>query len=105
MYLLTLLAFYFHQVFELTDGAYQACRKKFGSKRYMWESFRGAIESFILRIGGIFMTSSSIHMTMKWLFQKKFKRVCRKHYALTGVTLAVPEGKIESNEEDKKVTG
>jgi hypothetical protein len=42
---------------------------------------------------------------MKWLFQKKFKRVCRKHYALTGVTLAVPEGKIESNEEDKKVTG
>jgi hypothetical protein len=47
MYLLTLLAFYFHQVFELTDGAYQACRKKFGSKRYMWESFRGAIESFI----------------------------------------------------------
>jgi hypothetical protein len=43
MYLLTLLAFYFHQIFELTDGSYQACRKKFGSKRYMWESFRGAI--------------------------------------------------------------
>jgi hypothetical protein len=42
---------------------------------------------------------------MKWLFQKKFKRVCRKHDALTGVTLAVPEGKIESKEEDKKVTG
>jgi len=47
MYLLTLLAFYFHQIFELTDGTYQACRKKYGSKRYMWESFRGAIESFI----------------------------------------------------------
>jgi hypothetical protein len=47
MYLLTLPAFYFHQIFELTDGAYQACRTKFGSKRYMWESFRGAINSFI----------------------------------------------------------
>jgi hypothetical protein len=33
--------------FELTDGTYQACREKYGSKRYMWESFRGAIESFI----------------------------------------------------------
>jgi hypothetical protein len=50
------------------------------------------------------MTSSSIQMTMKWLFQKKCKRVCRKHYALTGVTLAVLEGKIESNVEYKKVT-
>lgn len=47
MYLLTLLAFYFHQIFELTDGAYQACRVKFGSKRYLWESFRGAIRSIL----------------------------------------------------------
>lgn len=47
MYLLTLLAFYFHQIFELTDGAYQACRIKFGSKRYMWEVFRGTIREFI----------------------------------------------------------
>ncbi len=47
MYLLTLLAFYFHQVFELTDGFYQACREKFGSKRYMWESFRGDLRRMI----------------------------------------------------------
>ena len=47
MYLLTLLAFYFHQIFELTDGAYQACRKKFGSKRNLWEKLRGAIGFFI----------------------------------------------------------
>ncbi len=47
MYLLTLLAFYFHQIFELTDEAYQACRAKFGSKRYMWESLRGDIRSII----------------------------------------------------------
>jgi len=48
MYLLTLLAFYFHQIFELTDGAYQACRKKLVSKRYMWEKFRNIISFFIM---------------------------------------------------------
>jgi len=48
MYLLTLLAFYFHQIFELTDGAYQACRKKLVSKRYMWEKFRSIISFFIM---------------------------------------------------------
>ncbi|MFQ5453407.1 MAG: hypothetical protein ACE5D6_04390, partial [Candidatus Zixiibacteriota bacterium] len=47
MYLLTLLAFYFHQIFELTDGAYQACRKKLVAKRYMWEVFRGKMRDFI----------------------------------------------------------
>jgi hypothetical protein len=35
MYLLTLLAFFFHQIFELTDGMYQACRKSYGSKRHL----------------------------------------------------------------------
>ncbi|WP_198263052.1 transposase family protein [sulfur-oxidizing endosymbiont of Gigantopelta aegis] len=48
MYLLTLLAFYFHQIFELTDGTYQACRKKFGSKKLMWEKFRGVITFFVM---------------------------------------------------------
>lgn len=48
MYLLTLMAFYFHQVFELTDGAYQACRKKFVSKLSMWEKFRGVVSFFIM---------------------------------------------------------
>lgn len=43
MYLLTLLAFFFHQIFELTDGLYQACRKKAVSKRYLWERLRGII--------------------------------------------------------------
>ena len=47
MYLLTLLAFYFHQLFELTDGAYQACRRKPGSKRYLWEVFRGDMRQLI----------------------------------------------------------
>ena len=48
MYLLTLLAFYLHQIFELTDGMYQACRKKFGSKTYLWEVFRGTVRMVVV---------------------------------------------------------
>ena len=46
-FLLTLLAFYFHQIFELTDRLYQACREKFGSKRHMWETLRSYIKILI----------------------------------------------------------
>jgi len=45
--LLTLLAFFFHQIFELTDRLYQACRKKFGSKRHMWETLRSYVKILI----------------------------------------------------------
>lgn len=41
-YLLTLLAFLFHQVFELCDPAYQVCRQKW-SKRLLWEKLRSTI--------------------------------------------------------------
>lgn len=47
MYLFTLLAFYFHQVFELTDQVYQACRKEFGSKRNMWWKLSSYIQLFV----------------------------------------------------------
>lgn len=46
-YLLTLLAFFFHQIFELTDKQYQACRKKFGSKKHLWEKLRAYIDILI----------------------------------------------------------
>ena len=46
-YLLTLLAFFFHQIAELTDNQYQACRKKFGSKRHLWEKLRAYIDILI----------------------------------------------------------
>lgn len=46
-YLLTLLAFFFHQIFELTDRQYQACRKKFGSKKHLWEKLRSWIDILI----------------------------------------------------------
>jgi hypothetical protein len=48
MYILTLLAFYFHQIFELTDGVYQACRLSFGSKAHLWENFRASIRMIIV---------------------------------------------------------
>lgn len=46
-YLLTLLAFFFHQIFELTDTQYQACRKKLGSKKNLWEKLRAYIDLLI----------------------------------------------------------
>lgn len=48
MYLLTLLAFFFHQIFELTDGVYQACRVYYGSKQHLWENFRSTIRMVII---------------------------------------------------------
>jgi len=46
-YLLTLLAFMFHQISELCDLAFQACRKKAGSKRSLWEKFRTFINTAV----------------------------------------------------------
>ena len=45
--LLTLIAFLFHQIAELTDNLFQACRVKHGSKTHMWETLRTAIKWFI----------------------------------------------------------
>lgn len=47
MYLLTMLAFFYHQIFELTDPAYQTCRHSLGTKRLLWETFRVLIRYFI----------------------------------------------------------
>lgn len=46
-YLLTLVAFTMHQIFELTDTQYQACREKFGSKKHFWETVRSYIKIII----------------------------------------------------------
>ena len=46
-YLLTLLAFLMHQIFELTDRQYQACRTKLGSKKHLWETIRSYIKIII----------------------------------------------------------
>jgi len=46
-YLLTLMAFAFHQIFELTDKLYQECRRHFGSKRHLWENIRAYLRTFV----------------------------------------------------------
>jgi len=46
-FLLNLLAFFMHQIFELTDNLYQACRKKCGSKRNLWDYLRVCIRMLI----------------------------------------------------------
>lgn len=47
LFLLNLLAFFMHQIFELTDTVYQECRKKLGSKRALWECLRGILRVLI----------------------------------------------------------
>lgn len=39
-FILNLLAFFWHQIFELTDLVYQKCRAKFGSRREFWNQLR-----------------------------------------------------------------
>ena len=48
-YLLTLLAFFMHQVAELTDRLFQACRDKFGSKLHLWETLRSYIKILLFQ--------------------------------------------------------
>jgi hypothetical protein len=45
--LLTLLAFFCHQIAELTDRLYQECRKKLGSKIELWGNVRAYIKVFV----------------------------------------------------------
>jgi hypothetical protein len=45
--LLTLFAFYSHQIAELTDGLYKAVRQKLGSKRHLWETVRAYIKIIV----------------------------------------------------------
>ncbi len=46
-FLLNLLAFFMHQIFELTDNLYQQCRKKVGSRREFWNCIRGIIKVLV----------------------------------------------------------
>lgn len=46
-FLLNLLAFFMHQIFELTDTLYQACRQKLGSKRNLWDHLRVSMRMLI----------------------------------------------------------
>ena len=47
MYLLTLLAFVFNQIFELSDPDYQSVPKSYVNKLALWETFRTLVIYFI----------------------------------------------------------
>lgn len=46
-FILNLLAFFMHQIFELTDSLYQECRRAFGSKKNLWDHLRAGIRMLI----------------------------------------------------------
>ena len=46
-FLLNLLAFFMHQIFELTDPLDQECRRAFGSRRNLWDHLRSSIHLLI----------------------------------------------------------
>jgi hypothetical protein len=46
-FILNLIAFFMHQIFEMTDDLYQACRVKRGSKKNLWDTIRGFIQLLI----------------------------------------------------------
>jgi hypothetical protein len=46
-FILTLIAFYMHQIAELTDELFQACRAKLRAKYALWEELRSAIKWFV----------------------------------------------------------
>jgi hypothetical protein len=48
-FVLNVLAFYIHQILELSDRAYQYCRSKFSSRQEYWNNLRAAIHIMLFR--------------------------------------------------------
>ena len=48
-FVLNLLAFFMHQIFELVDGLYQSVRAGFSSRREFWNIIRATFRIFIFR--------------------------------------------------------
>jgi hypothetical protein len=46
---LNLLAFYLHQILELTDPLYQKCRSEFSSRKEYWNNLRATFRMFTFR--------------------------------------------------------
>jgi hypothetical protein len=46
-FLLNLLAFFMHQIFQLTDLLYQRCYAKIGNRQELWNFFRSVIKVLI----------------------------------------------------------
>jgi hypothetical protein len=48
-FLLNLLAFFFHQIFQICDGLYQQARNRFSARREFWNCIRSTFRLFIFR--------------------------------------------------------
>lgn len=51
-FILNLLAFFFHQIFELTDRLYQDCRGKYNSRKEYWNQLRCTFRILIFKSWG-----------------------------------------------------
>ena len=49
LFMLNLLAFYAHQILELTDGLYQRCRAEFSARIEYWNIIRATFRLFIFK--------------------------------------------------------
>jgi hypothetical protein len=49
LFLLNLLAFFFHQIFELVDGLYQQARAGFSARREYWNAIRNSFRMFLFK--------------------------------------------------------
>ena len=49
LFLLNLLAFFFHQIFELLDALYQQARAGFSARREYWNAIRNSFRMFIFK--------------------------------------------------------
>ena len=54
-FLLNLLAFFCHQIFELTDALYRKCRASVGSRREYWNQLRCTIRMWVFPSWGTFL--------------------------------------------------
>lgn len=48
-FILNLLAFFFHQIFQICDGAYQAARLQFSARKEYWNCIRSIFRLFIIQ--------------------------------------------------------
>lgn len=48
-FILNLLAFFFHQIFQLTDGMYQEARKRFSARKEYWNCIRSSFRYFLIQ--------------------------------------------------------
>lgn len=70
-FMMTLTAFFFHQIFELMDREFQICRKMHGSRKNLWQNLRVTINTLIFESWSHLMD----FMINREEYQVVFKRI------------------------------